>query len=141
MTINIEPILARPAPNLASQASSQPNIVEYARHLEAVYRRWEDLKGLEGLDLSAAISEIEKCILATPAATGADAAIQIMLIYSLVEQLRVDRGSAKEELLDRLEGLTTSALSGLIRELDLDLSELGSKRYMPNRGRPACALR
>lgn len=107
------------------------SIADYARHLEALYRQWEDLKGLEGLELSAAISETEKRIQAAPASSTVDAAVQVMLISSLVEQLRVDNGDAKDVLLDRLEGLATSALGGLARQLDLDLSELGGTRYVP----------
>lgn len=111
--------------------TEEASIVGYARSLEALYRKWEDLKGQEGDQLSAPISAIENRILSIPAASAVDAAVQVMLVSSLVEQLRVDRGSAKEELLDRLEGLTISAFGGLTRQLKLDLSALGGRRYMP----------
>ncbi len=113
--------------DLAKQTHS-PLILNLARRLEMLYRE-EESQGT--FLLGAEIEALENEITEIPASTLQEAAVQIMLVSAFIERAREDLAEDPDDLLRQMEQLVRSALSAVVRETGVNLSEFGGDRYAP----------
>ena len=129
---------------------ANPSILTLASRIEEVYRETDRDEGLsppnglrldagqaEGpVDRDAAIEALQARLEAMPAGDLSEALIHAMLATARIEYLRSSLNDALAAQLVPVEKLTRSVLEVLIREVDLDLTPFGGKRYLPDRGAP-----
>lgn len=112
----------------ASIYSHRPPILSLAYSLERLYQESENTNRMGcGPDILA----IEDEIADNPATSLPEAAVQVMLASAYVERVREDLVDDTDEALEKIERLVRSALSALVCEAGLDLSEYGGERYVP----------
>lgn len=107
---------------------SDPSILSMARRLEALHG---ESGTLDVFDFGAEIAALEAEIMANPATSLNEAAVQVMLASAYVERLREDLVDDTEAALRDLQRLMRSVLCAFIRETGLDLAEFGANRYLP----------
>lgn len=105
-----------------------PPILSLARRLERLYQKDQVL---DAYSLQIEISALEDEIAANPATSLQEAAVQVMLTAAFIERIREDLVGDVDELLSKMECLVRSALSAVVRETGVDLSEFGGDRYTP----------
>ncbi len=113
--------------DLTTQTHS-PLILNLARRLELLYRE-EQSQGT--FSLGAEIEALESEIAENPASTLQEAAVQIMLVSAFIERAREDLAEDPDGLLRQMDQLARSALSAVVRETGVNLSEFGGDRYAP----------
>ena len=107
---------------------STPPILALARRLEALHR---ESGAIDFFDFGTEIEALESEIMASPATSLSEAAVQVMLASAYMERLREDLVDDSEETLVELERLMRSILRAFVRETGLDLAEFGANRYLP----------
>ena len=112
----------------AIKVPSDPPILSMARRLEALHG---ESGTLDVFDFGTEIAALEAEIMANPATSLNEAAVQVMLASAYVERLREDLVDDTEAALRDLQRLMRSVLSAFIRETGLDLAEFGANRYLP----------
>lgn len=110
-----------------------PPIMTLARRLEILYRQAERS---DNLSWGAEISALEDEITENPATSIPEAAIQIMLASAFIERVREDLVEDTDSILQKMERLVRSALSAVVRESGVDLTEFGGNRYAPEYTNP-----
>lgn len=114
----------------AVKMPTNPPILSLARRLEALHR---ESGTLDFFDFGTEIAALEAEIMANPATSLSEAAVQVMLASAYMERLREDLVDDPDAMLGDLERLMRSVLSTFIRETGLDLAEFGGSRYLPGR--------
>lgn len=117
----------------ATLESYNPPILSVARRLEHLHQEMENNDHQLWLSLVAAL---EEDIAANPASSLGEAAVQMMLASAYVEHLREDLVDDVDGMLDRMSHLLRSALSALVRDAGVDLSEYAGERYAPSHTDP-----
>lgn len=108
-------------------------ILNLARRLEQAYQQDETTGTL--IDRGE-ILELEDEITKNPALSLPEAAIQVMLAAALIERAREDLIADTDDMLNKMERLVRSALSAVVRESGVDLSEYAGERYAPSHTDP-----
>jgi AICAR transformylase/IMP cyclohydrolase PurH len=106
-----------------------PPILSLARRLEALYQQAEQF---DFSSWGAEISALEDEISANPATSLAEAAIQVMLASAYIERVREDLVDDTDVILQKMERLVRSALSAVVRETGVNLTEFAGERYAPS---------
>ena len=112
----------------AVKVPSDPSILSLARRLESLHR---ESGTIDSYEFRTEITALEAEIMANPATSLSEAAIQVMLASAVIERLREDLVDDTEATLRDLERLMRSVLLTFVRETGLDLAEFGAKRYLP----------
>ena len=107
------------------------SILDKARELDTLYRRWDSLTALDADGLDARITRIEQEIADTPAQSPAEAAVQLMIATAYLEYLDSDPRIADEPPLSQARALIASALAAIVGAEGLDLDALGGAHYLP----------
>jgi hypothetical protein len=105
-----------------------PPILAMARRLELLY---QEEQSLGTFSLTDEIEALEIEISENPATTLQEAAVQVMLISAFIERVREDLAEDTDALLKRMARMARSALSAVVRETGVDLTEFGGERYTP----------
>ena len=124
------PTMTQQRPATTKRGAS--TISEKARELDRLYRKWDELNALEGLDVDDRINEIEKQVTALPAVCLADAAVQLMIATAQLEYLRSEAEGWERTSLDKTGVLLRSALDAVAAVGGLDLRALGAEHYLPD---------
>lgn len=106
-----------------------PPILSLARRLEALYQQAEQF---DFSSWGSEISALEDEISANPATSLAEAAIQVMLASAYIERVREDLVDDTDVILQKMERLVRSALSAVVRETGVNLTEFAGERYAPS---------
>ena len=120
-------------PRTSSEQGQVHPILNLARRLEQAYQEDESAGAL--IDRGE-ILELEDEITKNPALSLPEAAIQVMLAAALIERAREDLIADTDEMLNKMERLVRSALSAVVRESGVDLSEYAGERYAPSHTDP-----
>ena len=112
----------------AAEITHNPPILSLARRLESLYQQAESF---DFVSWGSEISALEDEISASPATSLAEAAVQVMLASAYIERVREDLVEDTDQVLEKMERLVRSALSALVRESGVNLTEFAGELYTP----------
>lgn len=118
---------------IIQEKSTESTMFRYARRLEELHN---EMNKDDHIDLYSEAEQIESSM-SEIAATGIDeAAVQLMLVAGYLECIRENQEGEFVALIKSMERLTRSALSAVVKKANIDLTEFGGERYVPERTNP-----